>query len=166
VEKANTVQQGELIATAAIDINAPIDIVWSVMLDFRKYREWNPFIIDVDNIPETLVIGSRFLLHVRWADGTTATSWETVTHLTPPSTTEDESFKALLTYRYSSWLARSGLVQATREQFLSQHKGQSTSYRTKESFHGLLVSSLPLLAVQDGFQRHAEALKQRTEQLR
>jgi hypothetical protein len=151
-----------MIATAAIDIDAPIDVVWSVILDLKSYPEWNPFIFHVTHLPDSLVIGSRFLLHVRWANGTTATSWETATQIIPPSIKNDEH-TAMLTYRYSSWLAQSGLVRATREQYLSQLDGQLTSYRTQETFHGILRAFLSLSAVQDGFQRHADALKQRAE---
>ncbi len=152
-----------MIATAAVDIDAPIEVVWSVILDFKNYQEWNPFIIGVKNVPDLLEIGSQFQLHVRWADGSTVNSWETVTHLSGPSTVDGEPFMALLTYRYSSWLAKCGFVRASREQHLSQRKGEPTRYRTQESFQGLLTGFLPLSAVQDGFQRHAEALKQHAE---
>ncbi|WP_439028026.1 SRPBCC family protein [Haloarchaeobius sp. DT45] len=29
-----------------IDINAPADVVWTVLTDFERYAEWNPFITD------------------------------------------------------------------------------------------------------------------------
>ena len=151
-----------MIAKATIEINAPIDIVWSVILDFKNYQQWNPFIYEVKNVPDQLEIGSRFQLLVRWADGSTADSWETVTHLSAPSMVDEES-SALLTYRYSSWLARYGLVRAFREQHLIQRSGQMTIYRTQETFHGILARFLPLSSVQDGFQRHAQALKQYAE---
>ena len=31
------------IRTDPVQINAPIDVVWSVLTEVDKYREWNPF---------------------------------------------------------------------------------------------------------------------------
>jgi hypothetical protein len=148
---------------AAIDIDAPIVTVWSIMMDLKNYRDWNPFIFDVTAAPDLLVLGSRFQLQVRWANQTTARSWETVTHLAAPSTVNGDGLTAELAYRYSSWLARAGLVRATREQRLFQQKGQPTVYQTQETFTGILARFVSLPAVQDGFQRHALALKRRSE---
>ena len=133
-----------MIATTAVIIDAPVDVIWSVMLDFKTYQDWNPFIIGVKHLPEPIDVGSRFQLHVRWADGTTIHSWETVTQLSAPSAVDGEQFAASLTYRYSSWLTRTGLLRAFREQHLSQHPGEPTKYRTQESFHGLLARFLSL----------------------
>ena len=153
------------IATASIDIAAPIHVVWAAMLDFDAYPEWNPFIYKVSDLPETLTLGSRFLLHVRWANGSSYRSWETLTQLEPPAPSGDGVYKAVLTYRYASWQVRLGLVRAERRQVLSQPAGGVTHYATQESFHGLLAGVLPLRAVEDGFQRHAAALKVRAETL-
>ncbi len=152
------------IAQASITIWAPIERVWSVIIELSRYRDWNPFIYDVVNAPEELSVGSRFLLRVRWADGTTAESWETTTHLAPPTHTSQAPTSAMLAYRYSSWLARVGLVRATREQHLLQKVGEAaTHYSTRETFHGPLARFLPLANVEEGFQRHARALKQHAE---
>ena len=150
-------------ASACIDIDAPIDIVWSVMIDFKRYHEWNPFIIDVENAADHPQTGDRYCLKVRWANGKTVRSWETVTQISPPTTTDGLRHSAQLAYGYSSWLARTGIVIATRNQFLTKEPGQSTIYRTEESFHGLLARFVPLENIEDGFQRHAHALKQRAE---
>lgn len=150
-----------LIASASIDIAAPIEVVWSVLVDFRRYVEWNPFIVDVRPIPQPLVLGSRFQLHVRWADGGAARSGETVTHLAPPTRGDGGLLTAVLAYRYSDWQAWTGLVRATREQRLTQGVGQPTHYQTQETFHGALARYIPLAAVQDGFHRQAEALRRR-----
>jgi hypothetical protein len=153
----------EIAATAAIEIKSPLELAWAVMLDFEKYPEWNPFIYKVTALPESFVIGSNFLLHVRWANGATYKSWETLTELESPSQTKGGSSTARLTYRYSSWQAGMGLVRAQREQVLAQSAGKVTTYYTRESFHGLLAGFVPLAAVKDGFQVHAEALKKRVE---
>lgn len=153
------------IATANIDIAAPIHTVWAAMLNFDAYPEWNPFIYKVSHHPETLTLGATFLLHVRWANGSSYNSWEVLTHLDPPTVGADGICRALLTYRYASWQVRLGLVRAERRQVLSQPAAGLTSYFTQESFHGMLTHLLPLQAVEDGFKRHAAALKVRAEGL-
>ena len=30
------------------DIQASPEVVWSVITDFERYKEWNPFVIDCD----------------------------------------------------------------------------------------------------------------------
>lgn len=30
---------------AGIEINAPIDVVWNILTDYRTYPDWNPFVI-------------------------------------------------------------------------------------------------------------------------
>jgi hypothetical protein len=163
IGNSNLIKMTTFKVAAVINIHAPIAMVWAVMLDLKNYRYWNPFIFDVKAVPDSLAIGSRFQLQVRWANHTTANSWETVTRLAAPSTINGESFTAELTYRYASWPARVGLVRATREQTLFQQKGQPTVYQTQESFTGILARFISLPAVQDGFQRHAHALKRHAE---
>jgi len=37
----------------SVEIHAPLDLVWAVLVDFERYSEWNPFIVDAsgDLIP-------------------------------------------------------------------------------------------------------------------
>ena len=51
------------------------------------------------------------------------------------------------------------------DQTLEERAGGVTLYRSDETFRGLLASSVPLADVQDGFERHARALKARAEEL-
>ncbi len=160
-------------ATASIEINAPIDAVWSAMTDLHRYHEWNPFIVAVDHAPEHPEVGARLRLHICWKNGSRVRSWETLTRLDPPTppraadSTEAAGLprSAAMAYEFSSWLARSGIVVASRLQVISQSPGQPTLYRTEESFHGLLGRLVPFGNIEDGFRRHAEALKQRVESL-
>lgn len=154
-----------LIAQTEIEIQAPIAVVWSVMIDLQRYRDWNSFIIDVRHLPDRLELGVRFQLWVRWANGSQANAWETLTELAAPAPRDGSTRSAGLAYRYSSWLAQIGLVQATREQRLTQADGQPTLYRTHEVFRGLLAKYIALADVQDGFRRQALALKARAEAL-
>ncbi len=45
-------------------ILAKRDKVWNILIDFSRYKEWNPFILDIDGTlknGETLIIKSKFL---------------------------------------------------------------------------------------------------------
>ncbi len=150
------------VASTRIEIDAPIEIVWAAMLDLPRYREWNPFVVDVRHAPPVVQVGTRFLLHVRWDSGKELDSWETVTRIDPPCAAHRPA-SAVLEYRYSAWLAVCGLVRATRAQRLTQSADGPTRYETEEVFSGLLTRFLPLREVQDGFERQALALKQRAE---
>jgi len=147
-------------ATTTIDIAAPIDLVWKVMTDLRGYAAWNPFIVNVEDAPAVLTVGSTFRLHVKWARGGGATSGERVTRLEPP-----DGRAAVLSYRYTDFLDRIGGLHAERIQLLESFAG-GTRYWTSEEFRGCLVPLLPLAQVRDGFERQAQALKSHAESLR
>jgi hypothetical protein len=34
-----------------IEIDASVDAIWSVLIDFSRYSEWNPFIRSISGIP-------------------------------------------------------------------------------------------------------------------
>ena len=57
-------------AQAASVIDAPIDLVWAVMLDTDRYPEWNPFVVRIDLPHEReMQVGDPVVLHVRWLTG-------------------------------------------------------------------------------------------------
>lgn len=141
-------------AEAEIEIAAPIEKVWRVMLATERYGEWNPFVVRVDGEAK---LGGRLRLHVRWHSGGGARSDELVTRLEPP-----RDGRATLAYRFTGLLASLGAVAATRVQSL-QSEGKSTRYHTREEFRGWLSWALPLAKVQAGFDAHARALKARAE---
>jgi hypothetical protein len=151
---------GEAQATASI--GAPIGVVWRAMLDTDAYGEWNPFIVEVGR-PDgpVLAVGHRVVLHVRWNTGGKARATERVTALEPPA----DGTRALLEYEYGGPLAALGLVRGRRRQELVRIDGSTTMYRTHERLRGALAWAAPLKRVQDGFERHAAALKARAEQI-
>jgi hypothetical protein len=72
---------------------------------------------------------------------------------------------ATLAYVYRGFGSRSGLIRGTRYQRLRQEPGRPTTYDTVEEFSGPLVPLAGPGRVQDGFERHAAALKARSESL-
>ena len=147
------------IAESSIEIDAPISIVWEVMLDFPRYGEWNPFLhrIDADGPAR---VGNRLRLYVRWPSGGGAQSGELVTRVDPPS-----EEPAVLEYVFTGLLDRIGAVRATRVQSLTRVSSERTTYFTREVFSGWLTWALPLAKVQAGFAAHAQAIRARSETL-
>jgi hypothetical protein len=148
---------------ASIDIDAPLGVVWRVMLDTASYGEWNPFVERAETA-EPPAVGNPIVLHVRWASGRTTRSPERIVGLEPPLTAGDVT-AARLSYVFEGWPARLGLVRGTRHQELTQRAGGPTTYDTVELFTGPLVRLAGPGRVAEGFRRHAAGLKQRAESL-
>ena len=146
---------------ASVDIDAPIDRVWAVMLDTGAYAEWNPFVVRAEcaTLPQ---VGVPIKLHVRWKNGRGTTSPERISQVDPPYD-DDGVRRATLGYVYEGLPAKLGLVRGTRHQRLSQAPGGPTRYETVEEFSGPLVPLAGPKRVEEGFRRHAEALKARCE---
>ena len=152
-------------AAAASVIEAPIDLVWSVMLDTERYGEWNPFIVAIDRLEQRpLEVGDELVLHVHWHTGGSVRSTERVRTIDGPE--RNDGRRALLEYEYRGTLGQLGLVRGRRIQELSRIDDGVTAYNTRERLRGPLAFAAPLGRVQDGFDRHAEALKRRAEQLK
>ena len=145
-------------------IEAPIDLVWSVMLDTGRYGEWNPFIVAIDRLEQRpLEVGDELVLHVHWHTGGSVRSTERVRTIDGPE--GNDGRRALLEYEYRGTLGQLGLVRGRRIQELSRIDDGVTAYNTRERLRGALAFAAPLGRVQDGFDRHAAALKTRCEQL-
>jgi len=149
---------------ASVQIDAPLDVVWDVMLDTPAYSEWNPFLFRI-GCPPSPDVGDAIVLHVRWADGTTTRSPERITVVERPATDPDGVRRATLAYVYEGLPAKLGLVRGTRYQRLTQLPGGPTTYETVEVFSGPLVRFAGPGRVAEGFRRHAQGLKTRAEQL-
>ena len=149
--------------SASISVDAPIDVVWAVMLDTERYAEWNPFVERVE-CPVPPSVGDPIVLHVRWSSGRTNRSPERISAIEPPTTGPDAVATATLSYVYEGLPARLGLVRGTRHQRLRQVAGGPTTYDTVEEFSGPLVRLAGPGRVADGFRRHAAGLKARAEE--
>lgn len=149
--------------SATIEIDAPLEVVWQVMLDTGQYAAWNPFIQRAETATPPAV-GNPIVLHVRWANGRTTRSPERISALEPPVTVGDVT-TARMSYVFEGWPARLGLVRGVRHQRLTQVSGRRTTYATVEEFSGPLVKLAGPARVADCFRRHADALKLRAESL-
>ena len=149
--------------SADIEIDAPLEVVWAVMLDTASYAEWNPFVERAETATPAAV-GNPIVLHVRWANGSTTRSPERISAIDPPHTQGDVT-TARLAYVFEGWPAKLGLIRGTRHQRLSQRPGGPTTYATVEEFSGPLVKLAGPARVAEGFARHAAGLKLRAESL-
>lgn len=149
-------------AHVAIEIHAPIERVWAVLLDTDAYPDWNPFVVAIDRPRGPSVVGERFRMRVRWANGKEAVSEEEVCRLEPPA---GSPRRAVLDWAFRGPLDALGLVRAYRTQLLEERADGVTLYRTEETFGGLAKAVLPVADVQDGFERMAVALRDRAEAL-
>lgn len=151
--------------SAGIDIDAPLDAVWAVMLDTARYGEWNPFLRRIE-CPSPPSVGDPITLHVVFPRGRReVTSPERIKIVDGPR--DDGGVRrATLAYDYEGLPSKLGLVQGRRYQRLTQEPDGPTRYETVEEFSGPLVFLAGPGRVEAGFQVHAEALKKRSESLR
>jgi hypothetical protein len=147
-------------------IDAPIEVVWAVMVDTARYGEWNSFVREAE-CPSPPNVGDPIVLHVEFTPGSRRiTSPERISVLEPPAEPGgEETRNAHLAYVFEGWPARLGLVRGTRHQRLTQEPGGPTRYDTVEEFSGPLVALAGPKRVQAGFERHATDLKSRAEAL-
>ena len=148
---------------AEVEIDAPLDVVWTVMTDTDAYGEWNPFVHRAESRTPPQV-GAPIRLHVEFGNGKRAVSPERISLVETPRDV-DGVRRATLGYVYEGLPARLRLVRGTRLQRLSQVPGGPTRYETVEEFAGPLVPLAGPDRVQEGFRRHAAALKARAEEL-
>ena len=149
--------------SAKVSIDAPLDVVWAVMLDTAAYDEWNPFVFEVE-CPSPAKVGDPITLHVRWANGKTTSSPERITVIEPPHEA-DGVRTAVLSYEYDGLPDKLGLVHSVRHQRLTQEPGGPTEYDTVQELTGPMVRFAGPARIIDGFERHAAGLKQRAESL-
>ena len=134
-----------------MEIEAPAERVWDILVDFERYGEWNPFTTRVE---AGLEIGSPVMLHVTlgWLKRKQPERIETVEppHLLAWGVTMGARF----------------LLVARREQRLEALGANRCRYLTTDETRGLLTPLVALLfggLIRQGFNEMATALKARAE---
>lgn len=150
-------------ATAECEISAPIDKVWEIMVEISKFQLWNPFVIRVESNRREPIEGIMMDFTIRFpGDKNTTNSKELVTKFKPPQESNGELI-AEWKYDYASFMAKIGMIKATRIQRLSQKEGEPTKYFSQEVFNGWGASFVPIEKVQAGFDAQTKALKKAAE---
>lgn len=138
--------------SSEIEIDAPIELVWSILRDFDAYPEWNPFTVSVKT---TLQLGSLVDMQVK---------------LRPPKEMHQvEYVSAVVEGERMCWGGHVGprwFINADRCQVLTDLGDDRTRYVTTDVFRGISVGLMFLVVgrhVQRGFDDVARALKVRAE---
>lgn len=140
---------------ASCDIDAPVELVWSVLTDLASYPEWNPFTVSVDT---TFELGAPVDMQVVLFPWWTRHQVEYISGFHPGHEV--------------SWAVTMGapwLVTADRYQRLTDLGGGRTRYETADVFTGAgvpVVFALMGRSMRKGFEGVAAGLKERCESLR
>jgi hypothetical protein len=138
--------------TTQIEIDAPAQVVWEILVDFERHPQWNPFIQEISGEAKR---GSRLSLTVRPPGGRARSFAPTVL------VAEDD--------RELRWLGTVGLPRVFdgEHSFVLEPLGpERVRLLHSETFRGILV---PLLwqsveaATREGFEQMNRALKARAE---
>lgn len=143
--------------SAEIQIEAPVQAVWDVLLDGARYPEWNRFILEVDGDLQTQNI--RIPMRVRLGGRIVKPSMRVVT-VEPPGA----DGPARWVHQFDSRLARLGWLTSRRHHEISPlGDGSSSLYKTWEPFGGWMKAFVPYGKIDEGFKAQAQQLKDRVE---
>jgi hypothetical protein len=132
-----------------IQVDAPSERVWGVLIDFQNYRRWNPFIYDITGEAR---IGEKIRISLRTPGGRERTY--------EPLITRVESGREL------RWVGKSLFLAGEHIFSLESLNSDSTLFVQKEVFKGLLSSFFGEDTDKDiagGFEQMNQALKRRVE---
>lgn len=143
------------IVSDTVEIDAPQEFVWSVVVDFARYGEWNPYTFRVD---AELELGSDVVLHLPdpAKPGKSFTTLEHMRVIEAPHHLQydtGDSFAPML---------------AIRDQWVEDLGDGRSSYRTTDVFQGPgadVIFEMQQEWVTAGFNATAYALKARAEKL-
>lgn len=145
-----------VIESVVVEIDAPAEFVWDVLLDYVNYPQWNPYTLAVST---TLAVGSPIDLTLPRPDGGDGTfiSREYIRVVEPPR---------LL--RYDTGDTFPGLL-GVRDQLITPLDDDRCDYRTFETFTGKYADAVFAAQgayVKEGFDSVAHALRERVAELR
>jgi uncharacterized protein YndB with AHSA1/START domain len=139
-------------SSAEIEIRAPIERVWKILVDFEGYPKWNPF---TPRVESTLEIGAPIVLHVRMREGRELVRVEHISAVAEPTR---------LCWGMCAISPR--LLAAERCQILTPLDVDRTHYRSVDTIRGLLAPLVERFYGRDldrGFGAVASALKEYAE---
>lgn len=137
---------------SAIEIRAPLDVVWRVLTDFDAYPAWNPHVRRVVGEPQ---VGSRIGIHTRPPGGRTVVMRPIILDWDPPRE-----------LRWRATFVSRRLFSGEHGFRLDETAPGRVRFDQDETFSGLLVplyARLRLPSTRLGFAQMNEALRTRAE---
>ena len=137
---------------SSIDIAAPAEMVWEVLVDFAAFPVWNPFITQADG---RLEVGGRLTLRMQPVGGSAVTLRPTVIEVIDGQRV-----------RWQGRLGVRGLFDADHLFIVEPEGGVASRLVQQEQFSGLLVPFLQRSldrGTLPAFQAMNSALKDRAE---
>ena len=138
----------------SIDIGADPETVWSVLMDFPSYPDWNPFVIDVIG---TAAVGERLAVRLQPPGGKAMTFKPRVTEV--------------VDQRFFQWLGKLGFkgIFDGRHSFRINPTEHGVRFEHSEQFTGILAGLMIRMIgerTEAGFRAMNEAIKARAEAAR
>jgi hypothetical protein len=137
---------------SAIEIRAPLDVVWRVLTDFDAYPAWNPHVRRVVGKPR---VGGRIGIHTRPPGGRTVVMRPIILDWNPPRE-----------LRWRATFVDRRLFSGEHGFRLDETAPGRVRFAQDETFSGLLVplyARLRLPSTRLGFAQMNEALRARAE---
>jgi hypothetical protein len=134
-------------------INAKAEVIWNILMDFKNFPSWNPFIQEIEGNPE---VGNKIKVRIK-PPGKKGMVFR-------PIVLEHEQNKA---FRWKGSLLVKGIFDGEHFFELEPVSEQSTRLIHGEHFTGMLVNLLwksleP--STKEGFLQFNEALKRKAEE--
>jgi len=157
----------DILFAEPVEIDASIELVWSVITDFSAYPLWNPLnrSFQLDTVAKP---GEKVTFGVSWGPYTKDN------HVVPVSDlkTSLKQHEMLTVWQPNQCLAYADDLgtwhRAERVQYISQLPNDRTRYQTYERWAGLITPIIRLFyskKTQMGFKANSQALKTRAETL-
>jgi len=135
------------VISTKININAPLDKVWNILLDTQSYVQWNPFMEIDGNLSQHNKINLTIKL-----------SLKKVFKFKPTITIAEKG--------HIEWKGKflfPGLLDACHTLRLNENGKNKTTFIHEETFSGLLTGFLDEKLTKSGFGKMNQALKEKAE---
>ena len=139
--------------SAEIQIDAPIEKIWEILVDIERYQDWNPFTYRVES---SLTVGEHVKLHVNLGPKQKVVQKQIIKRCDAP-----------LALDWGMVMGHPSLLQTLRTQRLTKVDDNTTVYETRDHFRGLLtplILSLYRGPIRRGFESICTSLQDRCSQ--